>query len=175
MTVWSGILALAGCNVLDNGTLAQIDAVGGPLNADPSRIEILVDLPPGLGIPEGAAVMNVSAVRNDIGARNDASYVLEQGTRDDGLRRFRVAPGDIDRLRAQQSLLREWETEAPDRTEGSLTVDVTGCAIGAGPQPTASLSIFAVVLPNPTPRPLLRGVPVSQIMDATDQRELPAC
>lgn len=175
LTVLASMAGLAGCNILDSGTLAQIDVGGGPLNADPSKIEVLVDLPPGLGIPEGAAVMNVSADRRDIGARSAGSYVLQQGATENGALRFRVAPEDVSRLQGQQALLREWETEAPDDTEGSLTVDVTGCAIGAGPSPTAAVSIFVVVLPNPKPRPLARGVPVSQILDATDAANLRAC
>lgn len=175
LTALVSMAALSACNILDDGTLARIEATGGPLNADPAKIEILVELPPGLGIPDGAAIMNVQAVRTDNGARNAATYVLEQSERSDGLRRFRIAPEDVDRLRGQQALLREWESEAPDATDGALTVDVSGCAIGAGPQPAASVSIFAVVLPNPTPRPLARAIPVSSILDATDQQDLPDC
>ncbi len=175
LTALVSLAAISGCNILDDSTLARIEATGGPLNADPAKIEILVELPPGLGIPEGAAVMNVQAVRTDTGARNSGSYILEQSARSDGLRRFRVAPEDVDRLRGQQALLREWEGEAPDNTDGALTVDVSGCSIGAGPQPTASVSIFAVVLPNPTPRPLARAIPVSSILDAADQENLPSC
>ncbi|MGR3502411.1 hypothetical protein [Pseudaestuariivita sp.] len=169
------ILALAGCNILDDGTLAQIEASGGPLNADPEKIEVLVELPPGLGIPDGAAVMRVVADRRDIGARSDSSYALAQSAGEDGLRRFRIAAEDVDRLRGQQALIRDWEREAPDDTEGNVTVDVSGCAVGGGPDPAASVSIFVVVLPNPAPRPLIRGVPVSQILDATDAANLPQC
>lgn len=175
LTFLASMAGLTACNVLDDGSLAQIDVAGGPLKADPSKIEVLVELPPGLGIPEGAAVLNVSAARDDIGAQSSGAYVLEQSATGEGLRRFRVAPSDVDRLKGQQALISDWESEAPDRLRTSLFMDVTGCKVGAGPQPTASVAFFAVVLPNKTPRRLGPPVPVTQILDAIDQRTLPAC
>ncbi|MDJ0822585.1 MAG: hypothetical protein QNJ09_12360 [Paracoccaceae bacterium] len=154
-------LALSACAVIDPVTVARL-ASTSPLTADPAVFELRANLPDGLALAPGAAVLTLSATRGEEVA--DGRFTLAQ-VRDGDATVLRVAEVDVPVLRALQSRINAWEEADPDGTMGSLGIDVQPCTTGNGPAPQARFSVDLVMAPGGPARPLLRPVPVRRFKE----------
>ncbi|GLQ36372.1 hypothetical protein GCM10007939_26560 [Amylibacter marinus] len=155
---------LAACGNVVLPTVAQLANIS-PLEADPAGFEVLVDLPTGVSIRPQSAVLTLSAVHEMQSKEISGAYVLEQAPSDMGLRLFRIAPADLEQIREFQSIARAWESEDPDASHGSISVNVIACALGDGP---ASDAVFSLSLKTRTTgefMPLIRNASVRDILD----------
>lgn len=156
------LLALAACSSLDPVTMTRLSRLD-PLTADPSDVVARLALPPGLEVPPGGATLALAARRRDTGETLDAHFAL--------IRRgdtWRLARADADRLRELQAGIRDWTSAAPDASEGSLSLRLTGCAIGTGPAPTAPVSADLSLDGGTSFAPLVRGLTAGEIAAMAD-------
>ncbi|MEC3861783.1 hypothetical protein VK792_10845 [Mesobacterium sp. TK19101] len=167
---------LAGCGYFDSDTIERLTNVS-PLEADPGQYEVVVTLPEGLDIPRGGAVLNVTAQRPDTHASSSGRYVLQRRETTEGALLFRVAPGDLPQLKAQQALIRDWEAETGGATTGTFGVDVDACRKGDGPDLNGLMSISLIEGTGTAPRVLVPPTPVRQVVitGGDNQVILPPC
>ncbi|MFQ6552335.1 hypothetical protein AAD018_008320 [Aestuariibius insulae] len=166
-------LALSACTSVVRSTVAELET-RSPVDTDPAAMTIVADLPPGLGIAEGSPTLRLSALRSDTGAQTEGVFVLARGGAP-GAETFRVAPADLDRFRRLQAQIKDWKAEAASETKGQLNMGVKGCRIGAGPVPSASLSIAMQLEEDGPVLPLIRPTPIKRVLRITGVEELPDC
>ncbi|MEM9343046.1 MAG: hypothetical protein AAGA87_08380 [Pseudomonadota bacterium] len=159
-------LLLSGCSSIVPGTVARL-ATYDPLTADPAGFAVVVDLPEGLGLTT-ENWLSLTAARGDETV-GDRFRLVRDGEV------WRIDPARLDALRALQAQAREWESEDPDGTSGSLGVSVEGCRVGDGPAEDATLTVHLRTEANAPLRPLLRNASVEDILAAAGVDILPPC
>jgi len=154
------IVALAGCQFVPDSAPELRDV--NPLDVAPDQMAAGIALPPGLALaPRGASIV-VLAERADTGDTLDQRFVLLDG--DEGrLQRLSIAAEDHARYEEMQATIREWKQEAPDATQGSMTVTVTLCALENSRQRGATVSVWLEAGPDIPFQPVLEDVPVSRL------------
>jgi len=167
---------LAGCGYFDSDTIERLTNVS-PLEADPGQYEVVVNLPDGLDIPRGGAVLNVTAQRPDTHASSRGRYVLQRRETSEGALLFRVDPADLPKLKAQQALIRDWEAETGGASSGTFGVDVDACRSGDGPDLNGLMSISLIDGAGSAHRVLVPPTPVGQVVITGGNNEviLPPC
>ncbi|MCY4179263.1 MAG: hypothetical protein OXD48_03110 [Litoreibacter sp.] len=117
--------------------------------------------------------MSLSAERADTGARSTAAYTLASQVAADGSRIYAVAQSDWDAFRAQQAMINGWESEAPDDTNGSLSVALGGCRTATAVAPDATLDISIRTEEGGSFLPLVRQAKLARVFNITGITELP--
>lgn len=163
------LLFLAACAGLDPATALRMSQID-PLTADPAGFAIRLDLPAGVGIASDSAALGLSATRN-AETRGGVFRIVAAPSGDI----WRIAPVALTPLREAQEIIAEWERVDPDGTEGSLTISATPCRAGDGPAHDATLSAALQVAPGGPYLPILREVPVADLMRAAGLVDLPPC
>ena len=155
---------LASCTAVPLATQAALGRVD-PLSADPGGFVLFLSLPPGIVLRESSGVMTLTAERADTGARIDGSYRLEAVSMGaEGALAFRVAPADLDRLRADQATAAAWEAEVPELSSGSLSIRAAGCLTGAPVPDDARVSARLQIAEGGPALPLLRAAPLRALL-----------
>ena len=111
---------------------------------DAGQVQVAVRLPAAVRVRPGSAVLTLAARRVASDETLEGRFVLEkldtalasaelQAALRPGVRIevFRIAESDLARLDSLQRWIRDWENEDPDDTQGSLTINVAGCRVGA--------------------------------------------
>lgn len=160
-------ILVAGCGYFDSDTIRRLTNLS-PLEDDPADYEVVVSLPEGLDIKAGGAKFTLAAEHVDTRALSQATYVLARREAQDGRILFRIAESDLNRLRGQQALIREWEAETDGRTQGLFGMDVDACRKGAGPDLEAPFSVALVAEPGSAPRTLVGPMPVGQMLTVVE-------
>lgn len=170
MKLWMPLLLLAGCASINPITIARL-ATLDPLTVDPAGFEVALDLPDGIGLDADGARLILEGARGE--ALSRGVYVLQERPGDPQI--WRIAPGQLDALRAQQAQLAEWEEADPEETSGSMGIDLGTCRIGAGPGPEAVVNVsLRVELGGPL-LSLVRNGQLSDVVDGATVAQLPAC
>ena len=152
------------CTMVPVTTQSALDRVD-PLTADPAGFVLALDVPPGIGLREGAALIYLSAVRTDTSAQLAGAYELDAiEDEETGQLTFRVAPEDVDRLRSDQAKVADWERSAPDATSGSLSVSATGCLTGEPVPSDARVSAGLRIRDGGPFLTLLRNAPMADLL-----------
>ncbi len=155
---------LASCTDVPLATQAALGEVD-PLSADPAGFVLFLSLPPGIGLRESSGVMTLTAERSDTEARIDGSYRLEAiAMGPEGMLAFRVAPGDLERLRADQATAAAWETEVPELSSGALSISAAGCLTGAPVPEDARVSARLRIAEGGPTLPVLRDAPLRRLL-----------
>lgn len=162
---------VAGCGFFDTETIQRLTNLS-PLEDDPADYEVVVDLPEGLDIRPGGARFTLAAEHVDTRAVSQATYVLARRESQDGRILFRIAESDLNRLRGQQALIREWEDETNGRTQGQFGMDVDACKSGSGPDLNAPFTVSLIAEPGGAPRRLVGPTPVGQILTVVERDKL---
>ncbi|SIO15318.1 hypothetical protein [Vannielia litorea] len=152
--------ALPGCTTLDPVTAARLSRLD-PLTADPAALVARLHLPEGLAVAPGGAVLRLSARREDTGEALDEAYVLERRGA-----AWRLSAVDAAALRSVQHRIAGWKAEAPEASGGALSLSLTGCATGAGPNPKGEVAADLSLDGGTRFMPLLRGLTVAEITRA---------
>jgi hypothetical protein len=155
---------LQACSSVILPTVAKLSGLS-PLEADPQDFQIAVTLPDGVAIPEGGAKFGFAFARSDTGEAHSESYPLEQRETRDGKTLFRIAPSDIEALRAFQAMAAAWEAEDPRATSGSITMSVVACSVGDGPAPDATFSTAVRISADGLFLPLIRNARVADVIE----------
>lgn len=167
------LAALANCSTLNPVTLARL-AMLDPLDADPGDFAILLDLPQGLGIPTGGAVLEMVLDNKATGERREGRFVFEQREVGPGTV-YRIAPPDLEAMRAFQATARAWKAQYGDEAEGSLSLGLSMCRTGAGPQKDATVSAQLSLDGGATFLPFMRATPVERLAEGVGVARLPTC
>ncbi len=162
---------VAGCGFFDTDTIERLTNLS-PLEDDPANYEVLVSLPEGLDIKRGGARFTLAAEHVETRARSQATYILARQEAQDGRILFRISEGDLNRLRGQQALIREWEEETNGRTQGQFGMDVDACQSGAGPDLSAPVTVSLISEPGAAPRRLVGPTPVGQMLTVVEGDKL---
>lgn len=174
-------LVLSACAQMVPATMAQLGAMS-PLTADPGQIEVVLILPPGLDVPPGAARLAAKATRD--GETLEGQYALATDTvplanvdlpKGAQALRFRLTSADAERMRAFQAQAGAWEAADPRGTSGSISVALSGCRLGDGPQPDARASVLIRTAPDGPLLPLFRDAPLREVIGAATLDALPPC
>lgn len=172
-TLSAGAALLSGCAFIDFSTAERLADLS-PLTTDPAGVAVFLDLPDGLGVIPGSAVLTFGATRSDTGEEDFMFYTLQDIETDD-LRGFRIDPSDHPMFRGQQLRLRAWEAENPKATEGTFSVNGEFCTIGPGPLPDATASVLVQYVEGGALSPLFTDAPVSAVFDAAGTVAMPPC
>ena len=169
------LAALAGCASFNPITLARL-AMLDPLSVDPGDIAVSLDLPEGLGILPGGAVLEMGIANKVSGESQHDQFTLAQSGTDGGV--FRVGEADLERMRAWQALARDWKAQYGDDAEGSLSLWLEICRAGRGPARGARVSAQISLDGGGAFLPLMPPTPVEAIAarpGAPDVARLPQC
>lgn len=165
-------LLLSACTSIVPSTALRLSALS-PMEADPAGFAVAMTLPEGLEIEPNSARLTLSAIRTDTGEIRDATFVLERLKLEGAV--YRVAPGDLDSLRAFQANIGQWKAENGDSTRGSLNVTLSPCTIGEGPAGDARASVAIRINPDGPFLPLVLNGPISDITTPQQIREMEVC
>ncbi|WP_152544480.1 hypothetical protein [Actibacterium mucosum] len=150
-------------------TVAQLAQVS-PLEADPAGFAAQADLPEGLHIRDGGAVLQITATNGATGEDLQGAFTLRQQGQIHVL-----SDMDATALRALQATIRAWKTANPDDVHGSLTITIEGCTSGRLPAPEDTINVALRVAPDAPLRPVLRNLPVSELLAETPGNTFPPC
>lgn len=163
------VLLLSACTSIVPSTVMRLNGLS-PTTADPAGFAIDLALPAGIDITPGTAQLMFLVIRADTGEAQSGAFVLErEGTV------FRVAPQDLDRLRALQATARSWQAEGDDATTGSLGINLSPCVVGDGPVPDARVSVGLRLAQDGVFLPLVRNGPLSAVAPDAQIRDMGAC
>lgn len=162
-------LILAACGAIVPGTAARL-ATLDPLTADPAALELVVILPDGLAVTPGSARLEYGAVRGS--ESRSGSFVLEdqpveiavalpEGASVSG---FALSAADAARMRDLQAEIAVWKREGA--AQGSLGLELGGCAVGAGPAPDAVGSVLIRMAEGGPFLPLIREGRLADLLGA---------
>ncbi|MEO0356886.1 MAG: hypothetical protein AAF386_01085 [Pseudomonadota bacterium] len=158
------VIAATGCTSLNPITLARL-ALLDPLTLDPEQIRVVVTVPDGFGVQQDGTVMSIFGQPDPETPQVTDEFVLDSAEMA-GANVLRIAPNDVDRMRAAQAKFAAWEAADPDAARGGFSIytqpcfqdrqlplsDVTG---------VASLSIQVTDAGGPLP--LFRNVPMQDL------------
>jgi hypothetical protein len=174
---------LSACSTLVPSTVARLSAID-PTRIDPGALQVAVVMPAGLRPQPGTAMLIVEGTRSDTGetARLEAvlaeqpvtlaGVALEPG---DAAYLFQLAADDLAPMRALQSKIVAWDTEAPDETTGSIAVGLGACTTGAGPAEGAEGAIFIRASEAGPMLPLIARTPIVALIGADAMASIGPC
>lgn len=165
---------LAGCTSLVPSTAARVSALS-PVTADPGAIALAMTLPDGVGVQPDGATLFLGAARTDTGEQTGLTVTLARRSDAEFGEIFEIAPDDRAGFRAEQSRIAAWQAEAPDATEGTLSMGLAPCREGAGPTASARGSVAVRFAADAPFRPLLRNAPLSRLAGEDDVASWPVC
>ncbi len=166
--------AVAGCASVVPSTMARLQTLS-PAEADPAGLSVAVVSPAGLRPVPGSGRLILTARRTDSGVQDEADMILAETAGDaaslgtaegERVTYYRLAEADVPRMRALQDKLALWKAEAPDATEGSLSVGMGACAEGRGPAPDAAGSVFVRMQADGGWLPLIERAPLASLIGA---------
>lgn len=163
------LLICTACSYLNPATLARMAAMS-PMTADPEGIEVVVSLPEGVEMADGAAFMHVRAERSDTGQVIEEHIDLERTLSGTNVI-WRIKQKDLDRLRRAQKTVGAWESEVPDASSGSFSVGVRQCFSGRLPAPEEEFSIALRTEKDGPLRSLMTNVPFSRLYEEVGKSE----
>ena len=162
-------LILCACSSVVPSTALRLSGLS-PTTADPADFAVDLMLPEGIDIQPGTARLIFAVARTDTGQAQSGSFVLErEGTV------FRIAVDDVDRLRDLQATARQWDAENDAATSGSLSISLSPCRIGDGPERDARVSVGLRLAQEGAFLPLIRNGPLSAVASEDEIREMPLC
>jgi hypothetical protein len=167
--VLAATVALSGCTSMVVSTVMELAAID-PLEADPAGFGVMLDLPEGLGLVPGTAVMQMSAVRKDTGENLSRNAVLEN----DG-EVWRIVSGDVQGIRDWQATIKDLKAQPGVDVSGSIGIAVEPCQIGDGPAPDARASVSIQIKEDGTFLPLVRNGPISAVAGDADLGQMASC
>jgi hypothetical protein len=88
---------------------------------------------------------------------------------------FRVAPADLQELRDLQATARQWKAENDTATEGSLSINLTPCTRGDGPDADARVNIGLQMSEGGPFLPLVRNGRLSVVATRADIETMATC
>ncbi len=165
-------LTLSACTSIVPSKVLRLHALS-PIEADPAGFAVAITLPKGLEIEPQSARLMFMVTRTDTGETRDDVFVLERMTAERAI--YRVAPNDLNALRAAQVVAREWKAENDDATSGSLGVTLSPCKVGTGPAPDARATVAIRVNEDGPFLPLILNGPISAIAEPEQIRDMGAC
>ena len=181
------LLGLSACASVNPVGLAKLAAMD-PLSADPQQISVAARLPESLRLRTGDLIMVVKtdgvtgpgaidetfylAVAD--AAPGDAGLVIpEDGER---LQTARVAPGDIERLRATQAKARTLKAAGTAKGKGSLTVSTRGgCKTGEFGDERLVMNLFMQTETGGEWFPVVSALDLRRALDDEMLDKIPAC
>ncbi|MDU8942624.1 hypothetical protein [Ovoidimarina sediminis] len=162
-------LAVAACGSVDLATMAGLRGIS-PLDADPAAILVRAELPDGIALlPEGT-FLELGAERPGGAVAEGRFALVPDPAVPDG---WRIDPGEVAELRALQAEIRGMKAAAPGATVGTLAVRTAPC--GAAVAPDDTLSVWLRLMPDAPLRPMLRDVPVADVLEEIGLSALPPC
>ena len=181
------LLGLSACASVNPVGLAKLAAMD-PLSADPQQISVAARLPESLRLRTGDLIMVVKtdgvtgpgaidetfylAVAD--AAPGDAGLVIpEDGER---LQTARVAPGDIERLRATQARARTLKAAGTAKGKGSLTVSARGgCKTGEFGDGRLVMNLYMQTETGGEWFPVVSALDLRRALDDEMLDKIPAC
>lgn len=165
-------LLLSACTSIVPSTALRLHALS-PMEADPAGFAVAMTLPEGLEIEPDSVRLTLNATRTDTGEIRDAAFVLDRLASAGAV--YRVAPDDLEALRAFQANMGRLKAEHGDAARGSLSVTLSPCTIGDGPADDARANVSIRIDPDGPFLPLIRNGPISDIRDPDEIGEMGAC
>ncbi len=163
-------------------TTAAILGATSPMDADPQGFEVAVTLPSATGVQNDGAHFIVGMENAQLDESFERTFILQQSETRDGKILFRVNPDDLDELRALQAKAKAWEMADPVASSGSISVFVSPCAIGDGPNLDDTFSVAMRTQVDGAFLPLIRGASIEDVVNALesenpqeDLKRLPQC
>ncbi|WP_341368236.1 hypothetical protein [Yoonia sp. BS5-3] len=163
------VLVLSACSSLVPATVMKLGGLS-PLTADPADFAVNLSLPNGVDLRPNTARLVFSVTRSDTQHTEEGIFTLQRAGSV-----FTIHQSDHDDLRALQSVAKEWNAENPDTTQGALSVSLSPCRIGTGPEPDATVSVAVQVEQGGPFLPLVKGGPLSVVTSEAQLREMPDC
>jgi len=160
-------LLLSACTAMVPSTVVQLMNLS-PLTADPEDLAVRIDLPGTVGIREGSARFTIISTYKE--ETTTYAYVLE---RQDNV--YRIAPEDVDALRALQTRLREQEEAAPRDNSGSLSITAGPCLKSDFAAMDDLVSVGIRTAKDGPFLPLFNNEPLSALFGEVDLSILPIC
>ncbi len=162
-------LSLSACASVVPSTATRLAAID-PLTADPAAIQLAVLLPKGLAVKPGTARLEFGAKRGT--ETRQGSFLLEDRPVALGMavpenataRGFALTEADADRMRKLQAEIAAWKRDGTAR--GSLGLGVGGCAVGDGPAPDATGSVFVQLEKGGSFLPLIKNGKLADLLGA---------
>lgn len=163
---------MAGCSSIVSETAEELDRLS-PLEADPSKMAVAINLPEGFGVYPNSAVLHMAVARKDIEQARSEDFVLKQSGSEWTI--FEISQKDHARLADIQSLARNWEVEDSRATRGEISVDLQPCKTSEAVARSAVFSISLRLSPDAGFMPLVRNAPVSSILSRRALKDVPFC
>ena len=161
--------SLSACTSLVPATVMQLSGLS-PLTADPADFAVSLDLPEGVAVTPGSARLTFSVMRSDLRQIDSETMTLMQVGDV-----FAISPQDQARLRAIQTRARGWKAQAPDATEGSLSLSLAPCGTGYPLAPDARVNVGVRLSEDGPFLPLVRNGPLSAVAEAVQIADMPPC
>ena len=158
------LAALLGCSNVDPRAVLALSQLS-PLTADPADIRAAVEIPPGIDIAAGGAMLTFAASRTDTGQSDEGVFVLDMVETPQGMKLFRLDPEDRPDYLRLRDKFSAWETEAPDDTNGTFSIQLAACKTGQGPQPDARFSVFVATAQDAPLAVLIRAAPIADALE----------
>ncbi len=162
-------LLMSACTSIVPSTLMRLDDVS-PTDADPAGFAVDLSLPTGLDIVPGSAMLTFVVRRSDTNQMASGRFALENVGNV-----FRVAPADLQELRGLQATARQWKAKYGAATEGSLSINLTPCTRGDGPDADARVNIGLQIAEGGRFLPLVRNGRLSAVATPADIEMMAAC
>ncbi|NSX53654.1 hypothetical protein [Parasulfitobacter algicola] len=162
---------LSACTSIVPTTALRLSTIS-PFEADPAGFALAITMPKGFDIEPKSARLVFIVTRNDTYEARKETFVLDRIDADQTV--FRVAPNDLDALRAIQAVAKQWKAESND-TNGSLGVTLTPCKLGAGPAEDARVSVAIRVKKDGPFMPLVRNAPIAAVAEQAQLHQMGNC
>ncbi|MEL6838862.1 MAG: hypothetical protein AAFP85_06185 [Pseudomonadota bacterium] len=162
-------LALSACTSIVPTTAMRLSNLS-PTTANPADIAVDLTLPTGIDVSPGSARMLFSMIRTDTGETAEGAFTLD---RDGSV--FTINPADYAALRALQATARQWKAENADAATGSLSISLSPCRLGAGPDDEARVGVAIQMKQDGAFLPLVRDGPLSAVTSEAQLRDMPDC
>jgi hypothetical protein len=181
------VVSLCACASVNPIGLARLAAMD-PLSADPEQISVAARLPQALKLRTGDLMMVVKTNGKEGPAKIDETFHLlvadaaageagviapEVGER---LQTARVAPADIERLRATQAKARTLKASGGPKGKGSLTVSIKGgCKTAEMQGVELVMNLYMQTESNSEWFPVVSGLDLRSALGAEMLAKIPAC
>ena len=183
----SAFLALSACASVNPVGLAKLAAMD-PLSADPQQISVAARLPQALKLRTGDLVMVVKTNGAEGPDAIDETFslaVADAAAGDAGviapgdgerLQTARVAPQDIDRLRATQAKARALKAAGGAKGKGSLTVSAKGgCKTAELGDAELLMNLYMQTEANGEWFPVVSALDLRRALGAETLQKVPLC
>ncbi|WP_139201597.1 hypothetical protein [Gemmobacter aquatilis] len=159
------------------GTAARLQALD-PLSVDPAALEVAVQLPAGMNVLPGTAVITITASHGadrlaeelQLAPRSAAGVAMPEGGR---VAAFGLGPAEVARMRELQAQVAQWK--AGGAAEASFGIGLGGCKLGGGPAPDAEGAILIRLEGAGEFVPLIQPTQVAALVGETALAAMPPC